>query len=281
MFSNPPGRAPARAIAAGLAATLATTLIAGSASAAPLRVSVTNLAPVGGFSLTPLYVALHDGSFDAFDRGAPASPGVELLAETGFADDITPERLDAAPGSQAAMLGAPQGFAGAPVVEPGETTTATLDVDPANRFLTFLSMILPSNDTFIGNDDATAFEIFDASGAFTGPQTIDITGAFITDAGTEVNDPDLGPAFTVGEDITEGALEGGVVAPGESLLNFAGMVLPNGQTLDGSLIDYTGDPDGFQVARITVSEVPLPPALGLLAGAMALLGLGGMRRRIS
>ena len=32
--------------------------------------------------------------------------------------------------------------------------------------------MIPSNDTFVGNDDATAFELFDATGAFIGPDGV-------------------------------------------------------------------------------------------------------------
>ncbi|MEM7570909.1 MAG: PEP-CTERM sorting domain-containing protein, partial [Pseudomonadota bacterium] len=44
-----------------------------AAQAATIRVTVENLAPVDGFSLTPVYLGFHDGSFDLFDVGAAAS----------------------------------------------------------------------------------------------------------------------------------------------------------------------------------------------------------------
>ena len=147
-------------------------------------------------------------------------------------------------------------------------------------------MIIPSNDTFIGNDDPFAFELFDATGLFLGPLVIDVTGAFIYDAGTEVNDPEDGAAFVADVDATLGMEENGVVTQGLfGLDNFAGVLTAAGFALDGDLIDFLSNPAAFSVARIEigfvpdVAPVPLPTGAWLMLSA---LGLGGLvaRRRL-
>ena len=47
-------------------------------------VTVENLAPAGGFYFTPVWVGLHNGSFDLFDLAGLASEGVERFAEDGL-----------------------------------------------------------------------------------------------------------------------------------------------------------------------------------------------------
>ena len=48
-----------------------------------VTISIENLAPANGTQLTPVWVGFHDGQFDTFDSGSPASPGLEQLAEDG------------------------------------------------------------------------------------------------------------------------------------------------------------------------------------------------------
>ncbi len=46
-----------------------------------ITITVENLAPTNGTSLTPFWFGLHDGNFDTYDRGRPASLGLERIAE--------------------------------------------------------------------------------------------------------------------------------------------------------------------------------------------------------
>lgn len=269
---------------AGLAAfAVAASVSAGASHAASqLSITVENLAEDGSFSFTPLYLGFHDGAFDAFDVGDPASPGVELIAELGDPSGLPPERLGASPGSQGAVIAQPAN--GVPTIDPGETVTEQIDIaDPAlNQYLTFLSMVVPSNDLFFGNDDPLAWQLFGDDGSFLGPVVIDVTAEIFYDAGTEVNDPNDGPAFVAGQIGTEGTPEGGTVQLGTNLAGFGGVTTPAG-VLDGTLIDFESDRAGFALARITVTEtapVPLPAGAVLgLTGLLALGGLGAMRRR--
>ena len=263
---------------ASLAAALS---FATMAQATTLEITITNTAQTGGFAITPVYSAFHDGNFDAFDAGGTASAGVQLIAETGNQSLLPAERLAVSPASVATVVAAPG--SGPPTVDPGETTTATIDVDGSvNRYFTFLSMLVPSNDTFLGNDDPLAYSLFDAGGNFLGDRVLDVTAAFLWDAGTEINDLMGGPAFVVGQDADAGANENGLIHAAESFAGFAGAQTPLG-TLDGNLIDFTQDRDAFSVARITIREVPAAvplPASGLLIlGGLASLGGLRLKRR--
>lgn len=256
---------------------LSLALAAGAAHATSLKITVINQASEGGITLTPLYTSIHNGSFDAFNPGETASAGLEKLAEEGDPSVIAAEREAAAPGSQSGVAFGTDGFAGAPVIEPGETASVRINnADSANRYFSFLSMVLPSNDTFIGNEGAMDYEIFSAAGDFLGPQTIQVTGAHIWDAGTEQNTV-TGAPFIPMNDPT--ALdEGGFVTAGQSLANFGGITVANGQVIDASLFNFLTNPASFNVAEIRIEAVPIPATLPLLAGGLALLGWGARRK---
>ena len=243
----------------------------GSAEATELKVSFENLAPEGGFTLTPLWVGFHEGGFDLFSPGSAASAGLELLAEEGDASTLSGEFAGA--GRVAKMgIGNSAGFGEAPVVEPGETAVDTVSVvnGAANAFFSYASMVIPSNDAFIGNGDPTAYQVFDAAGNFTGPVVIDVLGQDIWDAGTEVNDT-MGAAFsTIGGVGTD---EDGTVAPHQGLDNFELTGTPTGTIADGA-----APAAGILLGRITVDLVPEPNSL-LALSSSGLIAIGFARRR--
>jgi hypothetical protein len=259
---------------AGLAATtVLATGLAGAASATMLSITVTNNQSAGGLSVTPLYTGFHDGSFDAFDVGSAASNGVKTIAETGNAMPVAGERLAADPNSVGQVFAA----SGPPPIQPGQSVTEVVDINATGSvYLSFLSMVLPSNDTFIGNDDPTAYQLFDMGGSFLGDQIIEVTGAHIYDAGTEVNGL-TGSAFVAGQDIALGADENGVITAGQSLADFAGQTLATGAVLgDAAQLDFFTDPRNFSLLTIEISRVapvPLPASGMLLLGALGLMRL--------
>ena len=154
------------------------------------RVEVTNGTNTDFFA-TPVWYGLHNGGFDFFDVGAPASSELETIAELGDAAPLI-SQFEASPASPGDINGVIFGGAtGVPPIAPGETATGSFTpINPANyRYFSFASMVVPTNDTFIGNDDAMAYEIFDAAGNFNGTNGVfEILVTNIYDAGTEVND---------------------------------------------------------------------------------------------
>ena len=225
------------------------------------------------FFLTPLWFGFHNGSFDLFDSGSMASAALENLAEDGIVTDLQTE-FSTTPGVNGAFQGVaanPAGFPGAPVIDPGETAVGYVTpVHPAGyQYLSFASMVIPSNDSFIGNGDPLAYQVFDAAGNINDPSgtfTIQVFGNSIWDAGTEVNDT-FGAAFSaVGGTGTD---ENGVVTLGPDLSNFVGTGIPTGGTIQ-DLIE-----PGELLATITVSIVPEPAS----ASIAALGGLALLRRR--
>lgn len=249
-------------------------VVADRAAAEVLEVQVENLSPDTGFFLTPLWFGLHDGGFDLFDAGSPASSSLEDLAEDGITAGI--EADFAGPNRRQGVVTGPAGFGSVnpqpPLIDTGETATHSLSINnpSAYRYFSFASMVIPSNDAFIGNADPTAHEVFDALGEFNGPLVIDIFGSDIWDAGTEVNDT-LGAAFsTLGGTATD---ESGSVATHPGLANFEGTGTPVG---DIGLGLAPGPSD--LVARITINQVPEPTAVTLALAALAAC-LGIRRRR--
>lgn len=251
-------------------ALLVTTLMTGAASAGTVSVTITNEQAVGGLFLTPLWSVFHDGTFDTFSPGATASAGVELLAEEGAPTAVDAEvaAANAANGTnfQTAFATNPAGFAGAPVLDPGEVTTFEIELDAENRYFSFLSMVIPSNDTFIGNGNPLAYELFDMAGDFVFTDSIQVTTGNAYDAGTEVDDGN-GAAFAppTGTNATD-------TTDPIALLADLDFLIGRPQAPGGTVLSASGT-----LATITFAEiapVPLPAGMPLLAvglGAFALM----------
>lgn len=232
--------------------------VAAPAEAVQVEIDVTNLAASDGTALSPFFIGIHDGSFDAFDQGMAASTGVEAVAELGDGSGLAAEFATSQPSGLSGTVTAMSGAFGPGIFLPGGNGSITLDLDPSmHRYLTYASMVVPSNDYFIGNDSPTAIELFDAAGNFTGNDVI-VTADQIWNAGTEVDDPANGPAFVAGQDATVGAAEGGIVSPDEDLSIFSGVATPAGY-------EFTAIPAGnADVARLSFSVVPEPSGIFLI-----------------
>ncbi len=257
-----------------LIATAAVVMLPAIVRAQMLRVTVENPNPVNGFYITPVFVGFHDGGFDTFNLGSPASPGLELLAEDGPTDLLATEF--AAPGRVSGAVPGPMGFGSMPgqppVIDGGETASTLVSIaDPTtSRYFTFASMVIPSNDAFIGNNNPLAYQVFDVAGNFLGPLAIEVFGNELWDAGTEVNDR-MGAAFsTLGGTSSD---EGGTVHAHPGLDNFEGTGTPVG-TVGAGLAPGPND----LIARITITQIPEPGTITLWALALA-AGLLVRRRR--
>ncbi|NJR39892.1 MAG: hypothetical protein HC781_15070 [Leptolyngbyaceae cyanobacterium CSU_1_4] len=212
-----------------------------------LTISVENLAPTNGTLLTPVWFGIHNGTFDTYDRGRPASLGLERIAEDGNVDDLNREFSLAGFGT---VQGAIVGAAGTPgPIDVGETATQTITLDGSaatSRFFSYASMLLPSNDFFVANGNERAHQIFDDQGNFIGADFI-ILGSQVLDAGSEVNDEiPANTAFFGQQTPNTGVIENGVVQlatgfiPGGAILS-----TPQFATADFTAANY-------QVARIRI-----------------------------
>jgi hypothetical protein len=224
-------------------------------------VTIENLAPEQGTFLTPVWVGFHNGNFDIYDRGRPASPGLERIAEDGDFSLISQEFTLSEKGSVDGAIAGTQGIADGPI-DPGEIATATFTLDsdnPNSQFFSYLSMVIPSNDAFIGNDYPNAIPIFDDEGNFIGADLI-VYGNRVLDAGTEVNDEAEATTAFLGQTVANtGVTQNGVVDLHPGFLE-GGRILTGDSSSSTTNADFTA-PD-YQVARITVSTVeqPLPLA---------------------
>ena len=176
-----------------------------------IRVTVTNDGPEGGTFLTPTWVAIQDGNFDVYNAGEAAAGYLEALAEDGTTDPISNAFAGSGAVGQDGVVTGPDGLAAGPL-DPGESGSIVLTVDPRqSQFLSYASMVIPSNDAFIASpDDPQGIRIFDDDGNFVGGGD-QATGADVLDAGTEVNTED-DAAFLNQTAPNTGVDEGGVVS---------------------------------------------------------------------
>lgn len=215
-----------------------------------VTVTIENLSSANGGFLTPVWVGFHDGNFDIYDIGAPASPGLESLAEDGTTETLAAEFGQSGAGVMEGTIFGPGGPLG-----PGDVATMTfpLDEDSApNLYFSFASMVIPSNDAFIANEGSRAHPVFDGLGNFIGRSFI-IVGKQVRDAGTEVNDEvPMNTAFLAQMAPNTGLTEGGTVMP------HPGFAAPgSGGILDVAMFgegDFTLP--GYAVARITLTFDP-------------------------
>ena len=178
------------ALAGLLSAPFALATNYGSDSIPSVIVTVENSAPSRGAFQTPFWVGIHDGTFDIYDRDAPLganetvpTPAVERLAEDGNTGPISDAfTIDQGLSPQATLVG-PSG-----PLAPGDRASYTLNVDPSkDRYFSYASMIIPSNDAFIANGNPLAHQLFNKGGRFVGRNFV-VAGTEVLDAGTEAND---------------------------------------------------------------------------------------------
>lgn len=245
-----------------------------NSQAAIVNVTVTfeNLAPVNSVSFAPLRVGFNNGTFDSFNIGTTATAPIVSIAEGGGGGDWFPAFAAADP---TAVLGT-VGGALVPTANAGggfasmASQTFTIDTN-VNRFFTFASMVIPSNDLFIGNDNPAAFQILDTSGNLLISQ-INQTAAQIWDANSEVAIA-ANAAFVAGGINNNRVAEGGTVAFDFTELNvFNGLTTGAGYSFTNSLAAST------DIGRIslTVTAVPEPSSMALVG----LVGVGAFVRRL-
>lgn len=285
--------------------------IASTVTAATLKITVESLAPPNGNFLTPTWFAFHDGSFDLYNLGEPASQVLEYFADGGVTgiDTRVPGWVEAVQNATASpdFNGTYPSFINDALISttfarssaglnggvqdivftddfslvlpgnfrPGQTATKTITLDDKNlanlRYFTYINKLIPNNDAFVSNDEP--LEIFDAQGKFIGADLL-ITGDQVLDAGVETNDELLSSFIGLGV----GPRENGVVRihPGIKPVG-AGGVLDIDFHGAGFFANGNFKTPGYQIARITVTQVQEPATI---TGLFALGGLFALRRLI-
>jgi hypothetical protein len=245
-----------------LAATALFAAAAAQADIAQLTITVHNLAPASGIAFAPLHVGLGNGSFDAFNLGQAPGAAIISVAEGGAGGAWQAAFAAAEPAAARGTIGG--------LLLAGATASQSFLVDTASQaFFTYAAMVVPSNDFFIGNDNA--LRLFDASGALT-RSSLTLKARQIWDAGSEVFDP-LAAAF-VGDNSLR-ANQNSVVA-----FNFAELAAFNGLTTGAGYSFASGlaaDTDIYRISfSLAAAPVPEPaPAALMLAG---LLGVHLLRK---
>ncbi|MEN9630263.1 MAG: hypothetical protein RJA10_3491, partial [Pseudomonadota bacterium] len=254
-----PRRPFVRALAAPVLAFGAATAVL----AAPVQLTVTieNLAPAGSVSFAPLHLGFHQGVFDAFNNGQAAGAGITSVAEGGSGSQWQPDFAAADPTATRGTIGG--------ALLPGASASQMFTVDPGvNPFFTFASMVIPSNDLFIGNDSPTRFRLFDAAGHLL-ISAIDQLARDIWDNGSEAADP-ANAAFVVGGNNDARTPQNGVVSFSSSELNaFNGLTTAAGYTFNNTL---SANDAIYRISFAVQNTVPEPASLGLSLAALALMG---------
>ncbi|NQY35923.1 MAG: hypothetical protein HRT37_13320 [Alteromonadaceae bacterium] len=153
-----------------------TNLIAGFAlasssmviNAQQVEVTVTNLTQ--GIHYTPFLISAHSADMSLYKLGQAASAELQMMAEGGDITGLSALLTNAS----ADIIENPAGG----LLAPAMSTTAMLDTSDGNTHLSLVSMLLPTNDAFVG---LNAWEIPTEAGTYTFT-----LNAY--DAGTEAND---------------------------------------------------------------------------------------------
>ncbi len=162
-----------RSIIAGL-----TLAAASSTQAAEISVELTNL--THGSYFTPVFVTSHAAGYDFFEIGVEASDPIKTMAEGGAIADL----VTMADGMGASTADAPNSTP----MAPGTSVTIENWDTGANTQLSLTTMILPSNDGFVGLNNWT---IPTTPGTYTV-----MLNAY--DAGSEANDEIVNGAGALG-----------------------------------------------------------------------------------
>lgn len=253
---------------ASLLSALGLLLAAGSAQAETVRLTVTvqNLAPANGIAFAPLHVGFGAGSFDAFNLGAAATAPIISVAEGGAGGAWQAAFAAAEPDAVRGTIGG--------LLLSGASAQMSFLVDSASQgFFTFASMVVPSNDFFIGNDDPREYALFDANGALQINQ-ITLRANEIWDAGSEVFDPTA--AAFVGDNGLR-TDQNSVVA-----FNFAELAAFNGLLTGAGYNFQSGLGADSEVYRIsfTAQPVPEPASIAMLLAGLGVVGASLKRRRV-
>ncbi|MBA3960619.1 MAG: spondin domain-containing protein [Chthoniobacterales bacterium] len=255
---------------------------AAQANAATVQITIKNTAEQDGIWIMRPWIGLHDGNFPTYMVGQPAASGIQHIAEDGVSGDTTNPTLLSGPpnvcagdptvyntanpcqydifaaysgGSQQVTIGGP--------TAPGGTLVATLTVDPLNlksQYLSFIVMLVPSNDAFFGTDSAHPIRIYDSNGLFNGglgPIRFKVSNATLFDAGTEVNTESSTDTAFFGQTVPGTGTHPDVIPVIHRHPGFGPLVLHGFNIYPGSQLNHFDRANtGSNVAEVTITELP-------------------------
>lgn len=254
---------------------------AADTKAATITVTVKNNSETNGVFFTPFWFGLHDGNFDLYDRGEAASQSLERIAEDGDTGAITAEFGASRPEGQQATVPSATG-----ALAPGQSLQTTFKITDKEQqgFLSYASMVIPSNDAFVANGNPQALSLFDENGRFT-PIKLVLAGTDVLDAGTEVN-TEMDAAFFDQMAPDAGIPEGGTVQSHPGFLGSVGLpdlvpiilggtsIAPPGNFFDPSAADFLN-----AASLLEIHVTPIPGAALLFASGVVGLAVAKRRRR--
>jgi Spondin_N len=245
------------------------------AQAYEVTLSFSNLSGPNGAALSPVFVALGNGSFNPFAPGASASQAIQTLSEKGSGADLATEFGAVDSLGWSGEVTASKNAFGPGIFLPGGSGSVTLNLDPTkNEYLNYYAMVVPSNDFFIGGK----IQLFDNGGNFLGTNTT-LTGSNVWDAGAVI--PQIaGAAFLAGNHGTSNTAENSVISLIDASNSAANSFsIYAGQTTAAGY-QFTQLPNsGAPLLNVSaVSAVPLPSAVWLFGSVLSLLGLSRSRK---
>jgi hypothetical protein len=253
-----------------------------ASQAEQIRVTIKNVAPDNGVWIMRPWIGIHDGNFKTFTIGQPASTGVQHIAEDG----VTGDPANVLPPSNACAYTppslcqfdifnnypnhGPQASLGNPT-RPGASLSTVFNLDPDegnNQFLSYMVMIIPSNDAFWGTDSAHPIRLF-KHGRFNdghGKIHFFVFGSDILDAGTEANDE--GAAGQHDTAFLNQSVNGTGTHPDpvDSNVHVHPGFIPGGPILTGSnmfggtlnqFFNANFKQPNYMVAEVTIEQVPV------------------------
>ena len=241
-----------------------------------VQISITNTSPVGGPWIMRPWVGLHDGKFPTYTTGQPASSGLQHIAEDGVTGDFgnTLPPSNACTGVAAVYsLASPCQFAtfnsyarhgqqaslGNPT-PPGATLSWTASINPADpnsQFISYLVMVIPSNDAFFGSDTAHPIALY-KNGLFNGgagPIRIPVMTADIMDAGTEVNSGSAADSAFLAQAIPGTGTHPDIVATVHKHDPFVSGIVSGSNQFGGTLNTFPQMNFQGQLAIVTIQEI--------------------------